>query len=371
VTPHAASATDIHAWARDSLAADTGAKAEACDARIADALASLVTQLPASALADLFATAPSADGYRHLWRILARAERSGAFGHESLVRLFALPVIVVAALADARAEPRELPGVVADAAGLTALLVEHGALAGNRTLALGSALADANALEFARLPALFATAARAMTDDSQPARLDLMPAPINVAGTTEAVHLRFLVGTALAAPGAAIFADPAVGRWSLPFTQQLSAMLAVAGTSVLALPRAPQPLVEALWQGRVAQREVAAQLFVSNASRDFRARVGEPAAVISVHQRHPGEAPFEVRLSLSSPFDPGAAQGLRCPLWPLDRVDDAVATLTSLLADCRIAAVRREPGVHPDRDPRTGGPLLFKAEGEGDTPATH
>lgn len=371
VPPPAATATDIHAWARASLAADTGAQAEACDAQITAALVSLVAPPPTRALAELFATAPSADGYRHVWRLLARAERSGAFGHGSLVHLFALPLIVVAALAEARSGPRELPGVVADAAELSALLVEHGALAGNRTIAVGSALADANALDFARLPVLFAAAAGATTEGGVAARADVAPAPIAVTGTNESVHLRFLVGTALAAPGAAIFSTTEVGRWSLPLTQRLSAALAVPGTSVLALPRAPLPLVEALWQGRLAQREVTAQLFVSNAARDLRARVGEPSAVISVHQRRSGEAPFEVRLSLSSPFEPGAAQGLRCPLWPLDRVDDVVAMLVTLLGDCRIAAVRREPGVHPDRDPRSGGPLLFKAAGENDGPAGH
>lgn len=351
---------DIHAWARDSLVAETGLTAQALDARIADALTALVAGPDAAALARVFTTAPSADVHRHVWRILAHCERSGAFGHGSLVRLFAIPVVVVAALSDGRADHRQLPGVLDDVAVLTSLLVEHGALAGNRTLALAAALADTNALDFARLPDLFAAATRVATD-ADAARPDLAPAPIMVTTQTESVHLRFIVGSALAAPRAALFDRSEVGPWSLPFTQRLCAMLAVAGTSVLALPRAPQPLVEAAWQGRLAQREVSAQLFVSNALRELRSRVGEPAAVISVHQRDPDAAPFEVRLSLSSPFEPGAAQGLRCPLWPLDRAEDVVTMLATLLADCRVSAVRREPGVHPDRDPRTGAPLLFKA----------
>lgn len=352
---------DIHAWARESLAADTGAQAQACDARIAQSLPAFLAPRAGPALQRLFDTAPSADVYRHLWRILARCERGGSAGLASPVRLFAIPVIVVAALDAARQESRELPGIVSDAAALRSLLVEHAALAGNRTLALAPALVDVNALDFARLPSLFASAALD-APGGVPLRPDLAPAPIDVAGPTESVHLRFLVGSALAAPGADLFGRGEVGAWAMGFTQKLSAMLAVPGTSVLALPRAPLPLVEAAWQGRVAQREVSAQLFASNALRALRARVGEPVAVVSVHRGPTGDAPAEVRLSLSSPLEPRDAQGLRCPLWPLDRPDDVVAMLATLLADCRVMDVRRKPGVHPDRDPVTGGPLLFKVD---------
>jgi len=365
MTSSAAPPDDVHAWIRDSLAAATGAQAQAYDARIADALAAcFAPTADGAALARFFAAAPSADAYRHLWRILARSERSGRLGGASPVRLFAIPVVVVAALESVAAGSRELPGVVAGVAELTALLVEHGAAAGNRTLALGPALVDAHALDFVRLPALLATATLD-APQGHAVQPELVPAPIAVTGAGESVHLRFLVGTALAAPGADLFGDGEVGRWAMPFAQKLSAMLAVAGTSVLAMPRAPQPLVEALRQGRTAQREVSAQLFASNALRELRARVGEPVAVISVHRGPTGDAPAEVRVSLSSPLEPRDAQGLRCPLWPLDRPDGVVAMLATLLADCRVRDVRRMPGVHPDRDPVTGGPLLFKAEDEG------
>jgi hypothetical protein len=138
-------------------------------------------------------------------------------------------------------------------------------------------------------------------------------------------------------------------------------MLAVPDVSVLALPRAPMPLVTAAWQGALAQREVGAQLFASNSIRAIRAHVGEPSAVISVHRNDADQRAGEVRLSLSSPFDPRSAEGFRCALLPLDRVDDVVAMLESLLADCRVTDVQRKPGIHPDRDALTGQPLLFKS----------
>lgn len=177
----------------------------------------------------------------------------------------------------------------------------------------------------------------------------------------EGVHLRFLAGTVLAAQGVDPFRDAQVGAWGLPFARALAASLRIPGVSVLALPRAPQPLVTALWHGRVAQREVGAQVFASNAIRKLRAATGEPAAVISVHRVAAAPGGAEVRLSLSSPLDTREAEGFRCPLYPLDRVDDVVQMLATLLADCRVADVRVQPGVHADRDPATGLTLLFKA----------
>lgn len=368
MTAPAASFSHLHDLARESLAAPTGAHALACDTRLAEELAALVRSGDGERLAGAVTGAPSAEVYRHLWRLLARGERDGTALSPSPVRLFALPIVVVAALDAADGGPRELPGTLSNAGALAALLVEHGALTGNRTLALAPVLVDVHALDIARLPALLATATLDAAD-GRARSPDLAPAAVVVTSAAEAVHLRFLVGTALAAPDADLFGKGDVGRWGMPFAQALSAMLAVPGTSVLAMARAPLPLLEAQWQGRVAQREVAAQLFASNALRDLRARVGEPAAVISVHRGPDGEGPpdvpAEVRLSLSSPFEPRDAQGLRSPLWPLDRPDDVVAMLATLLSDCRVSRVEVRPGVHPDRDPVTGGPLLFKA---GDEP---
>jgi hypothetical protein len=69
-----------------------------------------------------------------------------------------------------------------------------------------------------------------------------------------------------------------------------------------------------------------------------------------------------LRLSLSSPFAPRAAQGFRCAIQPMERVVDVATMLIDLLRDCRVADVRVVPGVHADRDALTGGPLLFKPE---------
>jgi hypothetical protein len=166
----------------------------------------------------------------------------------------------------------------------------------------------------------------------------------------------------LASRGADLLRNADVGKWGIPFTQELGRQLGAPGISVLALPRAPQTLLHAVQQGRAAQREVGAHIFAGNAIRKLRASVGEPTAVISAHRAPDAVNGGEVRLSLSSPFDPREAEGFRCPLYPLDRVADVVAMLTELLGECRVSDVRVLPGVHDDSDPVTGLPLLFKGD---------
>ena len=176
------------------------------------------------------------------------------------------------------------------------------------------------------------------------------------------MHLRFLAGVALAAPGADLLAESDADRWAMPLAQELGAQLAGEGYSVLALPRAAQAPLAALQQGRAAQRDIGAQLFASNAIRRLRASVGEPSAVISAHRCAGAPGGGELRLSLSSPFDPRRAEGFRCPLFAGDRAVDVATMLADLMRDCRVSDVQALRGVHADRDQATGMTLLFKAD---------
>ena len=357
----------LFALTEERLGAPTGDAAVRIDAQLGAALDALLAGAGA-ALAQLFDGVPSAAVHRHLWRLLAERERAVAADAALRLTLFAIPVVIVTAVDGKPVAPVTLPGVVDDIAGKVAILREHRALAGNENFSLGNALVAADALALEHLPALLA--ARTLPSSAAPLR-DLVPAPITIGSTTEAVHLRFLVGTALAAPTADPLREQTIGKWGIPFAVAIARDIGAAGVSVLALPRAPQGLVSALWQGRVAQREVGAQLFASNAIRRLRASVGEPQAVLSVHGPLDGGG-GEVRLSLSSPFDPREAEGFRCPLLPQDRVDDVVKMLTDLLRDCRVDSIREMPGLHADRDPGTGLTLLFKGDALPDSSApTH
>jgi len=354
----------LYALAEASLAAETRQRADALDHEIFTALARWLHGDGAQ-LVEVLSGAPSPAVARHLWRAIDAAWRAAAAadGAGVAVTVFALPIAIVTG-AEGGGGERVLSGVLARPEKLAAVLGESAALAGNRTFTLANVLVAADAIDVARLPALRAWTR--LPDALQPgAKLPprtLEPAPIAVSAGREAVHLRFLVGTALAKPGADLLAVARVGKWGVALARELARELAADGVTVLALPRAPQRPLPAVAAGRAAQREVSAQIFAGNAIRKFRGTVGEPAAVISAH--HAADAPGggELRLSLSSPFAARAAEGFRCPLYPLDRVGDVVTMLVGLLHDCRVTDIRALSGVYGDRVEGSGIPLLFKPD---------
>jgi len=364
--PDAATAPPIAAalyrMAQTSLAAETGARADALDRNLRAMLAAMLSG-DGAALATLLAGAPSVAVARHLWRLLDAAwqdaSTEGAGG--LAVTVFAVPLVIVAGVEAARGECT-LPALVAAPEKLVRILREHRALCASESVALGDALVAADAIDAAALPQLLqwqrlpdAQAPGALL----PARI-LAPAPLSLAAGREGVHLRFLVGSAITGPGADLFADTRVGPWGVPFARELSRQVGDGVATVLALPRAPQRPLPAAWQGRLAQREIAAQIFASNALRQLRASVGEPTAIISAHCAADAAQGGELRLSLSSPFEPRDAEGFRCPIFPQERVGDVATMLGDLLRDCRVADVRMLGGVHPDRDAATGLPVLYK-----------
>lgn len=359
--------------AEASLAAASSARADAIDEALTVALADRLVSGEALLVAELVAAAPSVAVARQLWRRLIDAWRRASLASAAdgvAATLFALPVVIVAASQAADGPTASAPsiaGVVSDTERLVAILREHRALAGNESFGLADVLVASDALDLTRLGGLLASQRLAAERDSD--RPDLLPAPIRLQPGQQSVHLRFLLGTALAAPSADVLADTGAMSWAMPLAQELARQLTAPGLSVLALPRAPQSPPAALQQGRSAQREVGAQLFASNAIRKLRAAVGEPSAVISAHRSAAAPGGGELRLSLSSAFDPRQAEGFRCPLFPTDRIGDVVTMLVDLLRDCRIADVRVLPGVHPDRDPQTGMTLLFKADASAAVPS--
>lgn len=354
----------LYAKSVASLAAETALDAAKLDREIQDALAAEISA-GGEVLAATIAGAPSVDVARHLWRLLDVETRERNRGDGVAATIFAIPLVIVAA-GNAAADGPARQGILANPDRLSDILRDGGALAGNRNFALASALVGTDAIEVERIPELLSwqDLPDASGAEFQPSGLAraLQPAPLSIAPDVESVNLRFIIGTALARAGADLLADTTVGKWGMSFTQALSREFGGDGATVLALPRAPQRPLPALWQGRLAQREVSASLFIGNAVRKHRASVGEPSAVISAHRVPgvPGEG--ELRLSLSSPLEPRDAEGFRCPLYPLDRVGDVARMLVDMLKDCQVGDVRVLAGVHGDRDPKSGLKLLFKPE---------
>ncbi len=357
-----------------SLAANTTTRADEVERALVRRVIDELRTGQRTPLADAIANAPTPACARALWRALIAAWAPSGPPAESGIAatLFALPVVIIAgrdAGGEAAASEASLSGVLTDTARLAAILREHRALAGNQTFAISPSLVASDAIDVPRLGELLLWQQRA---DTQVVTQDFAPAPIVVHPGQQGVHLRFLMGTALAAPGIDLLADSQIARWGMAFALELARQLSVPGLSILALPRPPQSPPAALQQGRAAQREVGAQLFASNAIRRLRASVGEPSAAISAHRSPASPGGGELRVSLSSGLDPRQAEGFRCPLFPTDRAGDVAQMLFDLLRDCRVADVRLIPGVHPDRDPETGMLLLFKAEaGERVEPTLH
>jgi hypothetical protein len=353
-------AAALHRIVSEAIDATTRQEAERLDAAARSIIARWL-EARSDELAAAFETAPSLPVARHLHRLLADVEAADPKAAPALrATLCALPVIVVAGL-DARAADVTLPAVLADSGSLETALREANAFAGARTFAFSPALAAASAIDLPALPGLLARRALGEAHGGSPLPpLDVAPAPILVAGATEGVHLRFLVGAVLTARGADPLAEPAFARWGTAVAKALSRDVRAPGVTLLALPRPLARLVPALAQGRAAQREVAAQIFASNALRKFRASVGEPIAVISAHRADDAPGGGELRLSLSSPFALRDAEGFRCRLYPHESVRDVATMLRDLLRDCRVADVRVRSGVHPDVDSETGMRLLFK-----------
>ncbi len=371
---------DTHALlvdlARASLAAPSGAHAEEIDRTLVAALVERLQSQDRQQLPDLISGSPSVEVARHLWRRLIEAWREASRPTPEqgvAANLFALPLVIVAA-ADASDEVvggAEISGVLGGPERIAEMMRAGGALAGNQTFVLSSALTSADAIGLERLPDLLLWQRLGL--DGLEVQRDVPPTPVAMQPGHEGVHLRFIFGTALAAPDRDLFADPGVSRWGLAVAQELAHQLALPGFSVLALPGAPQTPLVALQNGRSAQREVGAQLFVSNALRRLRASVGEPSAIVSSHRCPAAPGGGELRLSLSSPFDPRRAEGFRCPLFVTDRVNDVAVFLVDLLRDCRVSDIRVLGGVHGDRDPATGLTLLFKpnAMPEGESTLIH
>ncbi len=356
----------LHALAMAGLDARTTREEDAAHEDMRRALVSLLRSGDGGALAKVLTEAATLPAARHLWRSLEAAERDAVASAGALATtLFAIPVVVVASRTSESAHAT-LPAVLPEREGLAALLREHRALEGCETFALATALAGAEAIDLPRLPALLEKCRIGEGPDAAPLPPLAVPAAdLDLRGTGERVFLRFVVGVAVTAAGFDPLLGSEVGRWGMPFAQRLSAGLAVPGASVLALPRPPKRLVAALRVGRTAQREIGAQVFASNAIRRLRASVGEPTAVISAHRADDAPGGGELRVSLSSPFEPQDAEGFRCPLHPYEAVRDVAGMLVSLLDDCRVSDIRVQPGVHPDVDATTGLRLLFKETDAG------
>jgi hypothetical protein len=247
-----------------------------------------------------------------------------------VMRVFAIPLLIVTGGRGLAV----VPGVVPNVGELQKLFERHGALGQSKNFGLGNALTTAQRLAAVKPSMLYRLACGLGQEGFRPP--DLAPQDIEVDSGDERVHLRFLVGAAVTPANAPGFTETAgnIGAWGLPFTQALAAQLGQEGLSLLPIPRPPMNLQCALETGRFALREMEFQLFLSNALRRFRARVGDPDASVASY------SDGSVRITLGSPFDASLACEYRWPLYPEDDLGAVGHSIFGLLAECRLESVK-------------------------------
>ena len=252
-------------------------------------------------------------------------------------RLFAIPIAI---LAGGRAGAH-LSAALPDVQRLRAVLRENRALGPVMNFGLSNAMCGSDALA-----ALSWAKVRAVALASDGASLDggwsqLPPEDLEVAGGEERVHLRFLMGAAVAPADAPTFLETAsaIATWGLPFTRELSAQLQSDGASVVAIPRPPASLLQAQAAGCVAAEDLGVQAFVSRELRRFRSEIGEPEVGIA--------ALIEGSLGLrfASPFIEDRVCVHVRRLHPSEEWHDVLREVVQLLEECRIHDLRVEP--HP------------------------
>ena len=329
------------------LAADSLAGSASARATLRLELDALLDSGADEAVQTLLREAPSAESYRHLQQMLAKLVNKPERGEGVIARLFALPLVIVAGTKKQIALPDALP----DIAAVSALLEQHGVLGSGRNFGLGNALCSMETLDCLSPRLLRQWAAQLRTGG----------APLELAGTSfgvkpghEQVVLRFLVGATVspAHVPSAMEAGSSVGAWGIPLTKMLAQQLAQPGLDVLPIPRAPVAIYLAADAGRAAQIELAFSLFLSNAVRQFRLAVGDPAVVLSAHRLEEGGA--ECRVSLSSVFDESMLEGFRWPLYPGDDHEEIMNKINNLLDEIKLNYRRVLAQVASDLNARGG-----------------
>jgi hypothetical protein len=275
--------------------------------------------------------------YAKVWQAVCDAanhDGTGARQGAVVARTFALPLVIIAG----SRRPASVPGVVPDVAAIARLFTEHGALGPALNFGLGNALCSLETVT-----SVTPVEVHAWTRDPGAPRRELPPAAIEIAQAGEHVHLRYLVGAAISPAAEPSFVETAsnIGVWGMPLTRALALQLGQPDVEVLPLARPPLDILRAGPAGRYAQLETAFNLFVSNSVRRLRAAGGDPDAVISAHDDG------DIRIVLTSPFDESLSEGFRWPLHPLDDITQVAASISDLLAACRVTNVRCAETVLP------------------------
>jgi hypothetical protein len=310
---------------------------------LAGEIAALLENADDPSVREAMLNAPSAQAARALNQALDAALNTASRGDAVSLHMFALPVLLVVGanaaqdVASAQSAQRLL-GVLPEPQAIHALFEEAGVLGHCRNFGISNALTSLENMQAVALATLYKNLKHQQWNDSG---IDMPPAQIDVAANRETVHLRFIYGAALTPASAPAFVESAgdIGRWGIKLTKELGRQLTTPDVSLLAIPRAPRSLVRAMDEGWFAVRELGFQLFLSNALRQARMRIGEPDVSISAATDQ------TIRIRLTSPFDDLLDQTYGWPLAPEDDFDKILGSIAAMLEEVKIERIRVVPEV--------------------------
>jgi hypothetical protein len=309
---------------------------------LASALRELAAQGRDVEIGGLLSAASSRDIYARLWQALCVAIEKPHSDDGVAARIFAMPWVIVCG----GGVKATLSGVLPDIAELARVLEANGVFGVSRNVGIGNVLVGVETVEAMRPSEILQWAQEA-------AMRDVPPAPINVLPGAEEVHVRLLLGAAIAPANAPDVVETGsnIAAWGTPALRAMSAQLATSGVQILPMPRPPSGLYSAAYAGRRAGIEAAFNLFMSNGVRRFRSAVGDPDITLSSH------AGAEIRVTLSTPLDDTLIEGFRWPLHPADDLPEIEHALTCMISECRLPDPQIAESVLPDYS--SNGALLF------------
>ena len=293
-------------------------------------------------IGNVLAAAASPLEYARVWHALCAAIENPRDDEAVAPRVFAIPWVIVCG----GNAPSTIDCVLPDVGELARVLEQHNVFGPSRNLGLSNVLCAIEALESL-------SPVEVLHGWENPRVRGVQPAPIHVVRGVEEVHLRFLIGAAVAPAHTPDIVETGanIGAWGTPALRAMGAQIATPNVQILPMPRPPAGLYTAAYIGRRAGLETAFNLYTSNTVRRFRRAVGDPAVTLSSH------ATGEVRVTLWTPLDDAMVDGFRWPLHPADNLEEIERSITSMLRACRLPEPHVRDSVLPDCT--SSGAVLF------------
>lgn len=275
---------------------------------------------------------PSHKAYQHLWRTLKTLVMSNNLPQQA--QIFAIPIITVAG----SSKPAQLSNKLSNIDKILSCFKNHHLISEKADIFLDSHLYTAETLASISLPQLYLWQ-KSLQYASGGLPISLQSEPYTL--EKQGVFLRYLIGVAMRTPAIAhpIKLNQEIGSWGLAFAELLQDELKQEGTTLFAIPRPPQPLLDALDNGQSTYLDIALQVFVSDTLKKLRLQHKTPTASVSCHENN------EIKIVISSNETPEKWESFGWSLHPLDQPAMIGQNIHQLLVECQVHDILLVPDI--------------------------